>query len=114
MTAFEHEIGTCLQEILSTPVPPPELDAIPFYGQWLAERNLGLVPIANAGSFQWAGRWLARVLAADGDHAVVMFGSPPGPLLDPAGALEAGGTVGRGGSWRRSTTGCPWSGPTAS
>lgn len=93
MTPFEHELVTCLEEILSAPVPAPELDAIPFYGQWLAERNLGLVPIANAASFQWAGRWLARVRAADGDHAVVMFGSPPGPLLDTTGAIEAGGTV---------------------
>lgn len=93
MTAFEQELRTCLEEILSAPVPPPELEAMPFYGQWLAERNLGLVPIAGAASFAWAGRWLARVHTADGDHAVVMFGSPPGPLLDESGAVAAGGTV---------------------
>ena len=63
-----------------------------FFRQWLAERNLGLVPIADAAAFDWPGRWLARVRAADSDHAVVMFGSPSGPLFDPADAFR-GGTV---------------------
>jgi hypothetical protein len=67
-----------------------------FYRQWLAGRNLGLVPIAGAASFAWPGRWLARVRVADGDHAVVMFGSPSGPFLDPAGALAGGGTIEEG------------------
>jgi len=64
-----------------------------FYRQWLAERNLGLVPIADAAAFAWPGRWLARVRAAKSDHAVVMFGSPSGPLFDPSDAFSRGGTV---------------------
>jgi hypothetical protein len=36
------------------------------------------------------------VHTADGDHAVVMFGSPSGPLFDPAGALAGGGTIEEG------------------
>ncbi len=55
----------CLREILGTVPPPPEDDALLFFKQWLAERNLGLVPIDNAASFEWPGRWLARVRATD-------------------------------------------------
>ena len=73
--------------------PPPEFDALLFFRQWLGGRNLGLVPIAGAATFAWPGQWLARVSSADGDHAVVMFGSPSGPLFDPVGALLVGGTI---------------------
>lgn len=57
-------------------VRPPD-DAIP--GQWLAERNLGLVPIADPSSFAWPGYWLARA----GGRVVLMFGSPSGPVDGP-------------------------------
>jgi hypothetical protein len=67
-----------------------------FVKQWLAERNLGLVPIANAREFDWPGHWLARVQTAEGDHAVVMFGSPSGAFHDPYGALSRGGTIEEG------------------
>jgi hypothetical protein len=93
MSAFDSELRDCLAEILSARPPAPEADALLFYKQWLAERNLGLVPIAGAATFAWPGHWLARVHAADGDHAVVMFGSPSGPLLDPADAFAGGGAV---------------------
>jgi MOSC domain-containing protein YiiM len=77
-------------------VPEPEHEPLRFLRQWLAERNLGLVPIANARDFDWPGHWLARVRTAHGDHAVVMFGSPSGPLHDPSGALAGGGTIEEG------------------
>jgi hypothetical protein len=77
-------------------VPEPEYDALVFFKQWLAERNLGLVPIAGANAFEWPGHWIARVRARGDDHAVVMFGSPSGPLHDPAGALAGGGTIEEG------------------
>jgi hypothetical protein len=93
MSTYELELGECLGEILGEPLPPPEADALRFYGQWLAERNLGLVPIAQAGAFAWPGSWLARVRAADEDHAVVMYGAPSGLLFDPAGALARGGSI---------------------
>jgi hypothetical protein len=93
MPAFDSELRGCLEEILAVRPPSPEPDALLFYKQWLAERNLGLVPIADAATFAWPGSWLARVRAADGDHAVVMFGSPSGPFLDAAGAVAAGGVV---------------------
>jgi MOSC domain len=93
---FDDELRACIAEVLGAPAPAPEGEPLLFYKQWLAERNLGLVPIADAAGFDWPGRWLAKVRAPDGDHAVVMFGSPSGPWLDPgraygpAAEIEAG------------------------
>ena len=86
----------CLGVVLGVSPPSPEYEALLFFKQWLAERNLGLVPIANASAFDWPGHWLARVRSADGDHAVVMFGSPSGPLHDPSNAFASGGTIEEG------------------
>jgi hypothetical protein len=96
VTAFERELRECLGVVLGSTPPAPEYDALVFYKQWLAESNLGLVPIADAATFSWPGEWLARVRAADGDHAVLMYGSPSGPVSDPAGALAGGGTIEEG------------------
>jgi hypothetical protein len=90
---FEREFRECLGEVLGEPPPSPEFDGLRFYGQWLAERNLGLVPIADAADFEWPGPWLARLRVADGEHAVVMYGAPSGALFDPAGALARGGAI---------------------
>src|SRR5262245_17280593 len=86
MSAFDEELRECLSELLHAPAPVPEGDPLLFFKQWLAGRNLGLVPIEDAATFSWPGQWLARVRAADGDHAVVMFGSPSGSWLDPGRA----------------------------
>jgi hypothetical protein len=96
MGSFDSELRDGLEMILGTRPPEPEYDAFLFFKQWLAERNLGLAPIADAREFDWPGYWLARVSAGDGDHAVVMFGSPSGPLHDPAGALAGGGRIEEG------------------
>lgn len=96
MSPFEQELRECLGIVLGVTPPAPEYEALLFFRQWLAERNLGLVPIANASEFDWPGQWLARVRSADGDHMVVMFGSPSGPLHDPRGALAAGGEIEEG------------------
>jgi hypothetical protein len=96
MSGFERELRDCLGVVLGSAPPEPELDALVFFQQWLAERNLGLVPIAAAATFSWPGQWLARVHTGDGDHAAVMFGSPSGALFDPAGAVTAGGTIEEG------------------
>jgi hypothetical protein len=57
---------------------------------WLAERGLGLVPVADAAGFGWAGPWIARRPGRDGGgpRAVVMFGVPSGPIWDPAGTTD--------------------------
>ena len=97
MPGYDAEFRACLEVVLGESPPEPTYDASLHLRQWLAGRNLGLVPIADAAAFDWPGHWLARVRAAGGEeHAVVMFGSPSGPLHDPAGALADGGTIEEG------------------
>jgi len=52
---------------------------------WLGERGLGLVPVADAATFSWAGPWIAHRRARDGGEAraVVMFGVPSGAIWEP-------------------------------
>jgi hypothetical protein len=90
---FAGELRDCLSEMIGGPVPAPSPDVDDperFFRQWLAGRNLGLVPIDDAGSFAWAGQWIALVRDADRRHAVVMFGSPSGVWLDPGGVYRDG------------------------
>jgi hypothetical protein len=91
--AFDDELRACIAEMLRAPAPAPEGEPLLFFKQWLGERNLGLVPIEDAATFAWPGQWLAKVRAADGEHAVVMFGSPSGPWLDPGGAFGGNGAA---------------------
>ena len=62
---------------------------------WLAQRGLGLVPIADPGRFDWPGPWLAVLRAAGGDGpvAAVAFGAPPGVAWHPADGPETFGDV---------------------
>src|SRR5215204_1343442 len=50
-------------------------------GQWLALRNLGLVPVASPETFQWPGRFLG--LRRDTSTCAICFGVPPGIVYDP-------------------------------
>jgi len=90
VTSLADDLRLCLGELLRAQVPasPDAEEPLRFFRQWLAERNLGLVPIADAASFDWPGQWIAIVESPDGPHAVLMFGSPSGIWLDPAGAYE--------------------------
>ncbi len=100
MSTFASELRDCLSEIFGGQVPSAPVDDVDpqrFFQQWLAERNLGLVPIDNAGSFDWPGQWVALVPGASSRlHAVVMFGSPSGVWLDPGGAYREGVEIERG------------------
>jgi len=94
--ALADDLRHCLTEVLGSPAPEAPDDSsepLPFFRQWLAEHNLGLVPIAEPASFDWAGQWIAIVDGADGQHALVMFGSPSGVWLDPAGAYGRGAQI---------------------
>ena len=92
---YPAELRDCLELILGTrpPEPEPGSDPLLVTRQWLAERNLGLVGVADPAGFDWPGHWIARVRTGSGDHAVVMFGSPSGPLHDPWGALAGDGVL---------------------
>jgi hypothetical protein len=96
MTRFDSDLRDCLEVVLGSPPPEPEYEPGRFFRHWLGGRNLGLVPIAGAAGFDWPGHWIARVRTADGDRAVVMFGSPSGPVHDPSGAISSGGTIEEG------------------
>lgn len=91
--------AACLATILELPrteVPEPlSGEDLPGWRvmRWLGGLGMGLVPIADAGSFSWAGPWIGWVRPASGDGrlAVVMFGVPSGVAWDPSGATRAGG-----------------------
>jgi hypothetical protein len=93
--SLASELRACLSEILRSPVPEPAGadDPVRFYRQWLAERNLGLVPIAAAAAFDWPGPWIAVFRDGDDEHALVMFGSPSGVWLDPSNAYHEGARI---------------------
>jgi MOSC domain-containing protein YiiM len=80
---------TCLDAVLAGAhgsLPEPEGDELVFWRQWLAQRNLGLVAVAAPEAFSWAGHWIALVRDdAGARHAVLMYGVPSGPVLDPDG-----------------------------
>jgi hypothetical protein len=89
----------CLATILELPldeVPEPAGDE-EVVGwrvmRWLGGLGLGIVAVADAASFSWAGPWIARVRSAGQAErrAVVMYGVPSGVAWDPAGATAAEG-----------------------
>jgi hypothetical protein len=93
---LQRSVAACLAAILELAVSevpvPDEQHAEPWvlWRNWLAQRTLGLVPIAEPASFTWPGPWLAVLSAADGNGhvAVVAFGAPPGIAWHPLGGGE--------------------------
>jgi len=101
---MQRSVAACLASILEldvaeVPLPDP---AHPrpwtVWRNWLGQRRLGLVPIADPARFDWPGPWLALVRAADGDGCVgaVAFGAPPGLAWSPIGGPETFDAVERG------------------
>lgn len=91
-------LAACLSSVTEVPlIELPTLDDVPVahalgaWKSWLAGRGSGLVPIADARSFEWAGWWIGVVDGSDSPHAdgpqrqvaVLAFGSPPGVALSP-------------------------------
>ena len=93
---MQRSVAACLAAILELDVSgvpvPGERHAQPWtvWRQWLGQRRLGLVPIADPANFDWPGPWLALVRAADGEGCVgaVAFGAPPGLAWSPLGGPE--------------------------
>jgi hypothetical protein len=83
-------LATLLEAPLETvPEPATEQGGIGWRTmRWLGGRGLGLVPVADAASFSWAGPWIGWVRSATGRRAVVMYGVPSGLAWDPAGSDE--------------------------
>jgi hypothetical protein len=81
-------------ELALEEIPSPPAGEDPATGwtisRWLGGLGLGLAPIADPGSFSWAGPWIARVCPpqARACRYVVMFGVPSGVVWDPGGDGE--------------------------
>jgi MOSC domain-containing protein YiiM len=74
-------LTACVAHVLG--VNPSEVPGDGGVGlrQWLARRNLGLVPVAAPEGFAWPGRFLGRQRGSR--TWAVMFGVPPGVVFDP-------------------------------
>ena len=77
--------AACIAHVAGAPAADVPLDP-DEQRAWLAERGLGLVPVADPATFSWAGPWIALRPARDGSgpRGAVMFGVPSGPIWDPA------------------------------
>src|SRR4051812_49656737 len=77
---MQRSVAACLAAILEldpAEVPiPDERHPEPWtvWGQWLALRGLGLVPIDAPAGFSWPGPWLAVLKAGDGAVGAVAVG----------------------------------------
>ena len=87
----------CVALALDAPaedLPPPDSLRDDWQGalrQWLASRHMGLLRIADAQAFQWPGYWIAIARdAAEGEMALLMFGSPSGVVLSPGDPAMVG------------------------
>lgn len=70
----------------SVPHPPADhADPWTVWRNWLGQRHLGLVPVADPVNFSWPGPWIAVFPAAGSAdaRAAVAFGSPPGIAWAP-------------------------------
>ena len=83
-----NSVATALARIAGVrddAVPRPAAgDPWPAWREWLATRNLGLVPVREPGEFVWPGRFIALLDDGHTRRGVVMFGVPPGVLDDPS------------------------------
>jgi MOSC domain-containing protein YiiM len=93
---MQRSVAGCLASILEldvAEVPVPDAghpQPWTVWRNWLGQRGLGLVPVADPASFEWPGPWLAMLRAADGQGCIgaVAFGAPPGLVWSPMGGAE--------------------------
>jgi hypothetical protein len=91
---LQRSVAACLASILEIDVAevPVPGDGHPepwtVWRGWLAERGVGLVPIADPASFGWPGPWLVLLRSGDGHVAAVAFGAPPGIAWRPLDGPE--------------------------
>jgi MOSC domain-containing protein YiiM len=93
---MQRSVAACLASILEldvAEVPIPDAghpQPWTVWRNWLGQRRLGLIPIADPARFDWPGPWLAMLRSADGEGCigVVAFGAPPGLAWSPLGGPE--------------------------
>jgi hypothetical protein len=101
---LQRSVAACLASILEVgidEVPVPDADhpdPWTVWRNWLAQRGLGLVPIAEPAGFNWPGPWVALLRAGGGQELIgaVAFGAPPGLAWNPLGGPETFDAVERG------------------
>jgi hypothetical protein len=95
-TRLRASVAACIAailevEVLEVPLPD-EGHPEPWtaWNQWLLQRKLGFVPIAEPRTFNWPGPWVALMESDDGEGRVagVAFGAPPGLAWHPFGGPE--------------------------
>ena len=77
----ETSLRACIAHMLNIDLSEVPTTREANMGQWLALRNLGLVPVASPETFQWPGHFLG--LRRDSSSWAVFFGVPPGIVYDP-------------------------------
>jgi hypothetical protein len=77
----ETSLRACIAHMLNIDVSEVPTKREANMVQWLALRNLGLVPVASPETFEWPGRFLG--LRSDSSTWAVFFGVPPGIIYDP-------------------------------
>jgi MOSC domain-containing protein YiiM len=87
-TSAERSLAASLASLLELDLgelpTPGEGPLLVSLQQWLGERGLGLLAVADAETFAWAGFWIAQLTENGGpDRYVIMFGVPSGVIFDP-------------------------------
>jgi MOSC domain len=77
----ETSLRSCVAHMLDVDVSEVPTRRNASIRQWLASRNLGLVPVASPETFEWPGRFLG--LKSSSSTWAVFFGVPPGIVYDP-------------------------------
>lgn len=77
-------LAACVASVLGVETASVPLGDVDLRS-WLAARDLGLVPIAGAAEFAWAGPWIGLRAGGEDEVACVMFGVPSGPVFEPGG-----------------------------
>jgi hypothetical protein len=85
----EESLRACVAHMLGIDLSEVPTKREANMGQWLALRNLGLVPVASPETFQWPGRFLGRRRGSS--TWAVFFGVPPGVVFDPAAGTDVDG-----------------------
>ena len=84
----ETSLRACVAHILDIDVSEVPSRREGSIRQWLATRNLGLVPVAFPENFEWPGRFLG--LQRGASTWAVYFGVPPGIVYDPLSEQDGG------------------------